>query len=137
MGAGKGKGKWREANRRRQLQTARDPGVMPTLPPPLWRDGRRCRSLLSAPNGSLSALYPPDIASQPPVTAFATALETPFRPVCPSSASLVRGCRISVRCVTPSTKVLSRVHCVALWVSYRPRFLELVTLSLRCSEQRR
>ena len=29
---GKGKGKWREANRRRQLQTAIHPGVMPNPP---------------------------------------------------------------------------------------------------------
>ena len=31
---GKGKGKWREANRRRQLQTATQPGVMLNLPTP-------------------------------------------------------------------------------------------------------
>ena len=29
-----GKGKWQEANRRRPLQTATQPGAMPTPPPP-------------------------------------------------------------------------------------------------------
>ena len=29
---GKGSGKWREGNRRRQLQTTTQPGVMPTPP---------------------------------------------------------------------------------------------------------
>ena len=31
---GKGSGKWGEANRRHELQTATQPGVMPTSPPP-------------------------------------------------------------------------------------------------------
>ena len=42
---GKGKGKWREANGRRQLETAIKPGVMPAPPPqPLGGSAALCPS---------------------------------------------------------------------------------------------
>ena len=80
--ATEGNGRWREANRRRQLQTAIHPGVMPPLPPfthirTLW-DGSKGRGCVSSNLGNIPVAPLPATAMPVTITASSSQVISSF-----------------------------------------------------------